>query len=184
MRLILLTLFFFGTSTTATIAQTPAQKQSAAQEQSNIEKFSERSGTLIERKYIDVGTIKDCKIQVMLISDMMTNAKTSGVRFEMEKADRYTSSTKIAFLDKDEVDGLIKSLSILKSNVLTSQRDSYTEVEFTSRSGFSAGAFYADGKWSAFMKLKKYDSDSYVFIKPEDLDALAGLLQQAKPQLI
>jgi hypothetical protein len=121
---------------------------------------------------------------IQFITDMMSNVKVSGVRFEVEKADRYTSSTKTAFLDKDEVDGLVKSLNIIKTSVLPSTRDSYTEIEFRSRSGFPAGAFYSDNKWSAFLKLEKYDSGSYVFLKPEDLDTLATLLQQAKAQLI
>jgi hypothetical protein len=159
-----------------THGQTAVQKQAAEREQSNIEKFSEKSGTLFERKFIDVGVVKSVKVQVMIITDMMSSAKISGVRFELEKAGQYSRSTKIAFLDKDEVDGLIKSLALLKSSVLTSTRDSYTEVEFKSRSGFSAGA--------TFMKLERFDSDSYAFLKPEDFDALTTLLQQAKSQLI
>jgi hypothetical protein len=184
MKRLLLTLLFLAALAAYADAQTVAQKQGAEREKSNIEKFSEKSGTLFEKTFINVGTVKDVKVQVMVISDMMSNSKVSGVRFEVEKSTRYSSDTKVAFLDKDEVDGLIKSLGILKSSVLNTTRDSYTEVEFRSRSGFSAGAFYSDGKWSAFMKLERFDSNSYVFLRPEDFDALAGLLQQAKAQLV
>jgi hypothetical protein len=138
----------------------------------------------MERKFIDIGKLRDIKIQVMVITDLMANAKISGVRFEVEKAGRYTSDTKIAFLDRDEVDGLIKSIGILKSSVFNSTRDSYTEVEFRSRSGFEAGAYFSEGKWKTFVRLERFDRDSYVFLSPEDFDTLAALLAQAKEQLV
>ena len=165
-------------------AITLAQNQNVNQEQSNIEKFSAKSGTLIEKKFIDIGKLKDVKVQVLVITDMMGNAKVSGVRFEIEKAGRYTSDTKVAFLDQDEVDGLVKSINILKTSVLGTTRDSYTEIAFRSRSGFEAGAYFGEGKWTTFMKLERFDKDSYVFLQPEDFDTLASLLQQAKQKFV
>lgn len=161
-----------------------SQVKLAEKEQSNIEKFSAKSGTLIEKKFVDVGTMKSAKLQVLTLTDLISNAKVSGVRFEKETATRYSTDTKTAFLDQDEIDGLIKSINLIKTKVLPTTPESYTEVVFSSRSGFSAGCYYDSGKWTAFIKLERLDKDSYVYMQAEDFDALAALLQQAKSKMV
>jgi hypothetical protein len=115
---------------------------------------------------------------------MIATTKVSGVRLEYTATTRYSSDDKVTFLDADEVDGLIKSLSILKTRILNSTRDNYTEIVFRSRSGFEAGGYFSDNKWTTFVKLERFDKDSYVFMKPEDFESLFALLQQAKPRLL
>jgi hypothetical protein len=161
-----------------------AQAQTAPKDQSNIEKFSAKSGTLIEKQFVDIGSLKQVKVQLLIITDMIVGSKVSGVRLEYVASSRYSSDTKVTFLDSDEVDGLIKSITILKSRVLNSTRDNYTEIVFRSRSGFEAGGYFSEGKWTTFVKLERFDKDSYVFMKPDDFDTLLGLLQQAKPRLL
>jgi len=161
-----------------------SQSQTVDKEQSNIEKFSAKSGTLIEKQFVDVGRVKAIKVQLLVITDMIANAKISGVRMEYESSGRDSSDTKLAFLDQDEVDGLIQAINILKSKVLNTTKNNYTEIVFRSRSGFEAGAYFADGKWKTFVKLERFDKDSYVFLQPEDFDTLADLLQQAKQKSI
>jgi predicted hydrolase (HD superfamily) len=118
-----------------------------------------------------------------MYKDLMTNQKTSAVRFEYEYSGAYnTSDTKLALLDADEVDGLIKSIQILQEKMIASTPVNYTEVEYFSRSGFQAGGFYEQKKkaWSAFVKLEKYDSKSYVFIDNDDLTQLLTLMVLAQ----
>jgi len=103
---------------------------------------------------------------------------------EYETLSRYSTDSKIAFLDQDEVDGLIRSINILKSKILNTTRDSYTEVVIGSRSGFEAGGYFEGGKWTTFIKLERFDKESYVFMKPEDFDRLLELLQLAKQRLV
>lgn len=161
-----------------------SQPQTPTREQSNIEKFSAKSGTLIEKQFVDIGTIKGVKVQLLIITDMIASTKVSGLRMEYFASSRYTTDTKVTFLDSDEVDGLIKSINILKSKVLNSSRDNYTEIVFRSRSGFEAGGYFSEAKWTTFVKLERFDKDSYVFMKPEDFDSLLSLLQQARPRIL
>jgi hypothetical protein len=160
------------------------QTQPKERELSNIEKFSAKSGTLIEKKFIDIGSVKSVKVRVLRLTDLVSNARVSGVRMEYEHSGRLGSDTKIAFLDPDEVDGLVKSIDVLKTKVFVSSPDSYTEVEFNSRGGFEAGGFFGKGKWSTFLRLERFDRDSFVFLSPEDFDVLRDLLQQAKAKFI
>jgi hypothetical protein len=159
-----------------------SQEKITEKEQSNLEKFSAKSGTLIEKKFIDVGSVKSAKIQVLTFTDLISNVKVSGVRFEYETGARY-SSTKLAFLDKDEVDGLLKSIALMKSKIFPSAPTTYTEVVFTSRSGFSTGCYYDSGKWTSFLRISRYDKDSMIVLEASDIDALETALTRAKTSL-
>ena len=150
---------------------------------SNAEKFSEKSGTLIQKEFADLGDVKKCKVQIATFTDLISNQKTSAVRFEYETANSYGSSTKLALLDVDEIDGLIKSFKIIQDKIFPTTPINYSEVSFTSRSGFEAGAYVGKSGWSAFLKLEKYDSKSFVFIEKEDLPKLISILEQAKSKL-
>lgn len=159
------------------------QVQSVDKQQSNIEKFSGKSGTLIEKQFTDIANVKAVKVQVLILTDLITSAKISGVRLEYDVVDRYTSDSKTAFLDKDEIDGLIASINALKQKVFNTTKENYTEVVYTSRTGFTAGAYFNKGQWSGFMKLERYDSKSFVTLATSDFDTLLAALISAKEKI-
>ena len=66
--------------------------------------------------------------------------------------------------------------------IFPSTATNYTEDNFKSRSGFVAGCFSEKKSWTAFMKLDKYDSNSYVWMEKDDLTQLLTLIEQAKPK--
>lgn len=163
-----------------TLAQQPKTKE---QETSNAEKFSERSGSLIQKAFIDIGDLKKCELKVIHYTDLVSNQKTSALKFEYDYKSTYSSDTKAAVLDADEIDGLIKSIRIIQDKIFPSTPTNYTEVSFRSRSGFEAGCYSKKDSWSAYIKLERFDSNSYVFIEKEDLTKLLTLLEQAKAKL-
>lgn len=174
--------FIIVLMTTMTFCQEQVAK-AKEQEVSNAEKFSDRAGSLIQKEFIDIGSLKKCDIQVAKFTDLISGQKSSAVRFEYEYKSSYSSDTKVALLDEDEIDGLIKSIKIIQDKILPTSAPNYTEVTFRSRSGFSAGCFSKKDSWTTFMKLEKFDSNSYVFMEKDDLTQLLTLLQQAKAQL-
>jgi len=159
------------------------QTETKAREISNAEKFSDKSGTLIQKEFIDVGDLKRCKIQIAKFTDLISNQKTSAVRFEYAYISSYSSDTKLALLDADEIDGLIKSLKLIQEKIIPTSSTNYTEVSFRSRSGFEAGCFSKKDSWSIYLKLERYDSKSYVFLDKEDLPKLLQLLENSKSKL-
>lgn len=161
-------------------AQEPKVKEQA---KSNAEKFSERSGSLIQKEFFEIGEIKKCELKVIHYKDLISNQKTSALKFEYEYKSSYSSDTKTALLDADEIDGLIKSIKIIQESIFPSTPSDYTEVSFRSRSGFEAGCYSKKDSWSAYMKLESYDSNSYVFMDKEDLIKLLIILEQAKAKL-
>ena len=172
-------LFALVATTTISFGQTKEKELSQA------EQFSATAGTLIEKQFVDIGKVKGISVQVMKLKDLNNSTSKSALRFEYEYKSSYTSDTKIATLDLDEIDGLIKSMNGLKTNVFPSTRDVYTEVTFTSRTGFKAGAYYDvdKAKWVAYMKLEKFDSNSQVYLTTEDFASMLTLIEQAKSKI-
>ncbi len=79
MKIFLLAAAFIGCICVTTRGQVQSPPP---REQSNIEKFSAKSGTLIERQFVDVGTLHSIEIKLLILKDLMSAAKISGVRFE------------------------------------------------------------------------------------------------------
>jgi hypothetical protein len=159
------------------------QTEIKAKEISNAEKFTDKSGTLIQKEFSDIGDLKKCKIQIARFTDLISNQKASAVRIEYNYISSYSSDTKVALLDADEIDGLVKSLTLIQEKVLPNVATNYTEVSYRSRSGFEAGCFSKKESWSIYMKLERFDSNSYVFLDKNDLPKLIELLEQSKSKL-
>ena len=149
-------------------------------EQSNAEKFSAKSGTLMQKEFVEIGNLKKCKISVVYFTDLISNSKQSALKFEYEVASSYSTDTKSAILDTDEIDGLMKSIKIIQDKVIITTPTNYTEVNYRSRSGFETGCYMSKGSWSSYLKLERFDSKSYVWLAKEDLPTLYSILEQAK----
>lgn len=159
--------------------QAPDSKDKA---RSNAENFEIRSGKLIRKEHVKVGTIKGCEIMALHLEDLISKEKSTGVRFEYEYRNSSVSDTKVAVLDPDEVEALIKSLKKIQAEILPKAAEHYTEVSFRSRSGFEAGCYFDVDKkdWSTYLKLEKFDGRSYVFLKAADFPQLIELLVKAQ----
>lgn len=162
-------------------AQTSTKEK--VKEQSNAEIFSNQAGTLIQKEFEDVGSVKKCGIQIAKFADLISGRTSKAVRFEFNYSSAYSSDTKLALLDVDEIDGLIKSLKLIQEKIFPTSPTNYTEVSFRSRSGFEAGCFSNKGSWSTYLQLERYDKNSYVFMDKEHLGILLTLLEQAKEKL-
>lgn len=160
-----------------------SQNKTQEKELSNAEKFSQMSGTLIQKEFITIGKVRDIEVQVIFYTDVINNVKRSGLRFEFILMKSYGDDSKVAILDPDEVDGLIKSVKIMLDRFLSSTCDNYTEISFYSRGGFEAGCYGDNNKWRTFLKLEKYDSDSYKFLNTQDFEQLLDILEKSKTYL-
>jgi hypothetical protein len=178
-RIIIFSLLLF--STLSSLAQIKKVDDSP---KSKLEAFSEKAGSLIKKEFITVGRVNNrFAIQILKLTDILNNTTVVGLRFEGEGTNTY-SSTKVAFLDSDEVDGLIKSLTYINTSVLnTAPPDVDVEYNFHARSGFSSGVFNYHNKWMGYMKLVNYDSDSQFTFSVEDFHKALDLVVLAKSKL-
>ena len=153
---------------------------------SNAEIFSAKAGTLIEKQFINIGKVKAVDVKILKLKDLNDGSSFSALRLEYEAvSSSYSINTKIASLDTDEIDGLIKSIKNLQTNIFNTTRDVYTEVTFKSRTGFECGAFYdvSKAKWEAYIKLEKYDDKSLVFLTIEDITNFLSLVELSKTKM-
>lgn len=177
-KLLIITLLAFAT-------QFMVQAQEKEKSLSQTEQFSSRSGTLIQKEFIDIGKIRSLDIKVIKIKDLNSGSKLSALRFEYTSPGAYSSDTHIATLDSDEIDGLIKSITNIQTNVFNTINVNYTEYVYRSRAGLEFGAFYSksDLKWVPFIKLDKYSSKSLYPLKTEDINNLLELIKKAQQTL-
>jgi hypothetical protein len=56
--------------------------------------------------------------------------KKSALKFELEVASNYSTDTKVAVLDVNEIDGLMKSIKLMQDKVMVIFQTNYTEVYY------------------------------------------------------
>lgn len=149
---------------------------------SNLESFSEISGSFSKKEFTNIGKTKSIVVQTLVVTDMITKKALKGIKLSGFAYASYGSSEKSAFLDEDEIENFLKAISFIGANVFNSAIPANdVEYNFYGRSGFSAGAFNdSKGKWNSYVKLEKYDSKSFFSMTPEDFAQLADLITKAK----
>ncbi|HVW97487.1 MAG TPA: hypothetical protein VHA56_16055 [Mucilaginibacter sp.] len=150
---------------------------------SKLETFSESSGSMVKKEYFEIDKVKGVKFQVLKLTNVSTGTTLSGLRLEAESGGSF-SSTKTAFLDADELDGLIKALTYVNESVLnTPVPANDVEFNFHARSGFSAGVFNYRNKWLGYVKLERFDSQSQFDFAAEDFQKVVEIIKSAKTKL-
>lgn len=169
----------------AVVISTSGHAQSAREvkepaEKSKIETFSLKTGSLIKKEFTTIGSVKRIEVKKLVLTDILSNSTLSGVKMETAISKTYGTSTTSCFLDSDEVDAFIKSGKYLLSPPANTANN-YVELQFTSRGGFQAGAYLDKaGSWKYFIKLERFDSDSYVFLDRDDFERLSELVGRSK----
>ncbi|MFZ4400314.1 MAG: hypothetical protein ACOYO1_09785 [Bacteroidales bacterium] len=151
--------------------------------QSKAEEFAEKSGTLIQKEYIDIGSLKKCTIQLVHFTDLNSNSHLSAIKFEYEISTGSITDSKPSYIDIDEIDNLMKSIKIMQEKVNSYKPKNYTELYFHCRSGFESGCITENDNWKIYLILKKLDGERYVWITIADLALLYTYLEQAKDKL-
>lgn len=138
----------------------------------SLESFSARSGSILEKKWFDIGEMSkaEIKIRVLQIKDLTTNQKTAGAVIEthIPYGSSYNVQNRTAYLDMDEIDGLIKAVNYIKANLDTVPLE-YTELKYTSRGDFEFGVFLQNNKWTVYLQTSDY-SNSTVYLKVTEID--------------
>lgn len=152
----------------------------------NADSFSRKSGTLMSKQFIPIGEVKSLKIQVVLYKDLINENREQAIRFEYDYYDSYLDQTenKLGSLDKDELEGLIKSINMMRTVVFSSFPEYYTEVSFVSRTGFKAGCYSMPRDWKFYLQLDQFDDRSYVWLNKEDSATILNLLDQSNERLL
>ncbi|NML23381.1 hypothetical protein HHL16_21050 [Pseudoflavitalea sp. G-6-1-2] len=173
-KTLLITAVLMFSIITLNAQQSPKEKEST--EKSKLEAFSLKTGSLIKKEFKTLGTVKKVEIKTLILTDVLSDSKISGIKLETSVYKSYGSTTKSCFLDSDEIEAFLKSANYLMSSI-GSPGELYSEFQFTSRDGFQAGCYKEKDIWKYFIKLEKYDGDSYVFLDKDDFQKLIDTIQ-------
>ncbi|HWK58703.1 MAG TPA: hypothetical protein VNQ80_15275 [Parapedobacter sp.] len=160
-----------------------SQEAEKKTDDSKLAEFSAKTGTLIQKQHTDIGKLASVKFESAVITNLITGEVLKGLRLEKTSSKQYGRDA-YAFIDADEIDGLLKSIEIIRDKVIPSTPTAYTEVSFKGRSGFEAGCFFNDkSEWRSYLQVDKYNSDSVVFFSANELNELKALLEKAKANI-
>ncbi len=161
-------------------AQSPTEKVNT--QKSNLETFSEQSGSFSKKEIIELGRVAGVTVSIIKITDLVSTKTVSGVKFTGYSTGTYSSS-KTAFIDKDEVDNFLKSVSYITEKVFdTPIPTNDEEYNYYARSSFSGGAFSNDKEWKGYLSLDNYSGSTF-FFKKEDFLKIIALIQENKSKL-
>lgn len=167
------------------IAGSAAQAQAVLPplpEITNLEDFSLRSGTLIQREFTRVGEFATpFRVDVVKVTDVLGKNSLYGVRISGNVAQGAPRDA--AFLDADEVDGFVKVIDLMKAIAFSTTPDNFTDLAYRTRGGLSIGAIYANRRWSAAMRLDRFDPKTAISLDATDFETLRALLVKAKESL-
>ncbi|MDD4492365.1 MAG: hypothetical protein PHV09_07565 [Bacteroidales bacterium] len=177
-KILLITMLLFA-------IQFMAQAQEKEKVLSQADQFSSMSGTLIQKEFIEIGKIRALDVKVLKIKDLNSGTKMSALRFEYTSPGAYSSNTHLATLDTDEIEGLIKTITNIQTNVINTTSPNYTEYIYRSKTGLEFGAFCSksESNWVPFIKLDKYSNNSLYPLKIEDITKLLELIKKAQEVL-
>jgi len=148
----------------------------------NASIFSARSGTLFLKEFIEIGEIRLLKVNVIKMKDLNSGDQISFLNFELPSGlDKI-----IASLDKEEVDGLLSSVSEILLNVINTTASVYTEYIYRSKEDLKLVAYCKKGQsdWTIILKLNNYDFKALFGLRIDDLNKFIEYLQRAKKLMI
>ncbi len=162
------------------------QEDSKDESKSETLEFLEKDGACFMKEFYDLGKVKGVECQVLIITDVVEGSKIGCLRLITRYSSSVTSDTYIGTLDYSEIDACVKSLEYIKSTI-QNQPSIYTEIEYKTNDGIEIGAYYneqsnlaAKKGWRAYVYTKSYTSRSAEYFDASNIDALIGILQNAK----
>lgn len=148
-----------------------AQQKDSTKADTKIEAFSKKKSRLFHKVEYSVGTSKLVKVNVLTIRDVVTDETEKGVVLEWEESGTYSIRTFRSYLDKDEVEDVIKAITKLISVIKANVQESYTEYVFSTRGGVKIAIYSEVGKpWTATIENSRVNS--FKSFKVDDLEKL------------
>ena len=117
--------------------------------------FEESKGSLIRKDFYNLPKVSGVENNVLILTDILTGTKIGCLR--MEYYDDY-NDLRAGYIDFEELDAAIKSLSYIKETILYTTPDVYTEFSFKSKDGVQLGTYFNEKtqKWVVFIWLRKW----------------------------
>jgi hypothetical protein len=168
--------------TLTSMAQTQIYFASAPVKYTEAAPAEDKSAALVTQQSFDLKSIRSIKFELVKTKNLATQEITSGI-----KVIGYTTKAankRIAYLTSQEVDGLLKAITFMHSNVLgTYVPEKNFACNYQTADGFELGAVRMKNKWDINMKMNKYTSEGYYRFKASDLKEIEEVLLKGKAMM-
>jgi len=147
------------------------------------ETFAARKGTILEKRFDEVGKVGMLNIQVEYISDLSNNDKMRCIRFDIQAGDNTSGPS--ALLDSNEANEIISFLNSINANVMNhSPVDPNTEISYTTTYNIQVGCFWQKNNgWVLFMRIDSQNPATETGFSQSDLGLLLKTLTTAKTEI-
>jgi hypothetical protein len=158
-------------------AQAPNEGMSPA------EAFAARKGTILEKRFNEVGKVGQLNIQVEYITDLTNRDKMQGIRFDVQLTDNGSGPS--AILDSNEVNEILNFLNYISANVTNRPPvDPNTEISFTGKYNLQVGCFWQKNNgWTLFLRTDAQNPATETDIMQTDVGSLLKTLHLAKSEI-
>ena len=157
-----------------------AQTSTDNKSDSKVVAFRDRSGSLMKEEIYNVGKFNHVNYDVMVYTDLLTNEKVGSLRVT-------TSDTRYlyyGYLDSDEIDAALKTLTYIQENVLGTTPSVDTKIEYNSRDKVRIGvSSSANSKWTVYIYAHSYDKDTKTTFSSNDLPKMIEAMNQAQAMI-
>lgn len=150
---------------------------------SPAEKFADRQGTLLEKRFDEVGTVETLNIQLEYISDLTNSDKLQCLRFDIQLPNNPVEST--ALLDTNEVNDLINFLKYISASVIKHPpADPNTEISFTDKYNLQIGCYWQKNNgWVLYLRIDAGNPTTETDISNSNIPTLLKTLVLGKSEM-
>jgi len=151
--------------------------------------FLAKKGKLIVKDFYKLGTLKGKYGAIIELSALIIyepgheSERMRGLKIEITESGRYEKSNS-SFLDVEEVDAFVKSISYLSDASITWKKENkeYSEVIFSTKDDFSFGFYQKENEQNCFAE-SGYIGKASCFFEVEDFALLKEISEKAKIML-
>jgi hypothetical protein len=161
-----------------------AQKENG-KEISPAQSFSDRKGTVIEKRYDEVGKVGFVTVQIAYITDLTNSDKMECIDLDFQPPPNTTGQQVSGLLDTNQINGLLTFVNYITSKVTTHPPvDPNTEISFTDKYDFQIGCFWKKGAgWILFLQMDSQKPSTETDIYQADIAGFVKIMNLAKTEI-
>ena len=148
-------------------------------DETNLEQFSSRPGTVIQRELTRLGDVGGLRVDLVKASDLMEKSSMTGIRIS-RFAPNGSREENTVFIDADEVGPLLHAIDVIKATAFATTPENFTDLVYRTRGGMALGALYANRRWIGFLRMDRFDPRNAMSIEESDFESLKTLLTKAR----
>jgi hypothetical protein len=154
-------------------------------EQSETNALLSASGKVIQRELYLIDKILasnyTVRVEALILNDVNASRKTGALQISTYSTVGPKLTTHTGILDYDEIEKVIGVLEHIKANVINTTPEVSSKIEFLSKSGLKAGAYYEplQSVWTIFFNTEGDEPTARGSVPLDHLDEAISVFREA-----